>query len=107
MCFVLSGVVSVRLPLATGPLGTGPRDRRLATLGPGVAFGELAMLDDGLRSADVVAEERSLLAELPIHELRSLDADHPELLTKIYTNLARNLAGRLRRANEQVRTLAQ
>ena len=102
LCFVLSGLVSVRLPLDSGQ-----RDRQLATLGPGVAFGELAMLDDGLRSADVVAEEPTVLAELMIEELRRLDADHPELITKIYANLARNLAGRLRRANDQVRTLAQ
>ena len=40
--FVLSGLVSVRLPLA----GTG-RDRRLATLGAGVAVGEMAFLDEG------------------------------------------------------------
>ncbi len=57
--FVLSGLVSVRLPLA----GTG-RDRRLATLGAGVAVGEMAFLDEGQRSADVVAERDSMLARL-------------------------------------------
>jgi len=113
LCFVLSGLVSVRLPLrADRPLGShsldaAPRDRQVATLGPGVAFGELAVLDDGFRSADVVAEEPTVLAELAIDELRRLDSHHPELITKVYANLARNLAGRLRRANEQVRTLAQ
>jgi len=111
--FVLGGLVGVRLPLrADRPLGSpsldaAPRDRQVATLGPGVAFGELAVLDDGFRSADVVAEEPTVLAELAIDELRRLDSHHPELITKVYANLARNLAGRLRRANEQVRTLAQ
>ena len=112
LCFVLSGLVSVRLPLHAGlpssePESARARDRQLATLGPGVAFGELAILDDGRRSADVVAEVATVLAELPIAALRDLAADHPELITKVYANLARNLAGRLRRANDQVRTLAQ
>ncbi|MFI5052795.1 MAG: glutaminase A [Acidimicrobiia bacterium] len=99
--FVLSGLVSVRLPLPGGS-----HDRRLATLGPGVAFGEMAFLDEGRRSADVVAEEESVLARLSIDELRYLGTEHQGVLAKFSANLARNLSGRLRRANEQVRMLA-
>jgi glutaminase len=100
--FVLAGLVSVRLPLA----GLG-RDRRLATLGAGVAVGEMAFLDEGRRSADVVAEEESLLARLSIDDLRQIGNDRPGVLAKFSANLARNLSARLRRANEQVRMLAQ
>jgi len=99
--FVLSGLVSVRLPLT----GQG-RDRRLATLGPGVAVGEMAFLDEGRRSADVVAERDSVLARLSIDDLHEIGRESPRVTATFSANLARNLSGRLRRANEQVRMLA-
>jgi CRP-like cAMP-binding protein len=99
--FVLSGLVSVRLPLA----GEG-RDRRLATLGAGVAVGEMAFLDEGRRSADVVAERDSVLARLSIDDLHEIGQHAPRVTATFSANLARNLSGRLRRANEQVRMLA-
>jgi len=99
--FVLSGLVSVRLPLAEKG-----RDRRLATLGPGVAVGEMAFLDEGKRSADVVAERDSTLARLSIGDLREIGRAAPNVTATFSANLARNLSGRLRRANEQVRMLA-
>ena len=71
--FVLSGLVSVRLPLAE----TG-RDRRLATLGAGVAVGEMAFLDEGARSADVVADRDSKLARLSIGDLHSIGEVAPQ-----------------------------
>jgi glutaminase len=99
--FVLSGLVSVRLPLAGGG-----RDRRLATLGAGVAVGEMAFLDEGRRSADVVTEVDSVLARLSIDDLRDIGRASPQVIATFSANLARNLSGRLRRANEQVRMLA-
>jgi glutaminase len=99
--FVLSGLVSVRLPLVDQG-----RDRRLATLGPGVAVGEMAFLDEGERSADVVAERDSRLARLSIGRLQAIGRVAPQVTAAFSANLARNLSGRLRRANEQVRMLA-
>jgi glutaminase len=99
--FVLSGSVSVRLPLAEKG-----RDRRLATLGAGVAVGEMAFLDEGHRSADVVAECDTKLARLSIEDLRAIGQASPAATATFAANLARNLSGRLRRANEQVRMLA-
>jgi glutaminase len=99
--FILSGLVSVRLPLAEKG-----RDRRLATLGAGVAVGEMAFLDEGKRSADVVAERESVLARLSIEDLHEIGRAAPPLIATFSVNLARNLSGRLRRANEQVRMLA-
>jgi glutaminase len=98
---VLSGLVSVRLPLAE----TG-RDRRLATLGPGLAVGEMAFVDEGTRSADVVAERDSRLARLSTADLKRIGELEPSVIRMFAANLARNLSGRLRRANEQVRMLA-
>jgi glutaminase len=99
--FVLDGVVSVRLPLAREG-----RERRLATLGAGVAVGEMAFLDEGRRSADVVAERDSVLARLSIDDLHRIGRQAPGATATFAANLARNLSGRLRRANEQVRMLA-
>jgi glutaminase len=99
--FVLAGLVSVRLPLDDAG-----RDRRLATLGPGVAVGEMAFLEEGTRSADVVAEQDSRLARLSIEDLKRIGDQEPCATATFAANLARNLSGRLRRANEQVRMLA-
>ena len=76
--FVLSGLVSVRLPL-----GGQTRDRRLATLGGGVAVGEMAFLDEGLRSADVVAEEETLVARLSIDDLHRIGEEMPGVIAEI------------------------
>jgi CRP-like cAMP-binding protein len=99
--FLLSGRVSVQVQLDGG------RTHRLSTLGPGVAFGELAMLDQSRRSADVVADEHSMLARVAVDDLQKLGDRFPEMTTKIYRNLARNLARRMLAANEQVRALDQ
>jgi glutaminase len=101
MFFVLAGSVSVRVPLASG------RSHRLSTLGAGVAFGEMAILDDQPRSADVVADEDGALARLSVDDLRTLAFEHPNLAATLYRNLSVALSRRLRSANEQVRALEQ
>jgi glutaminase len=100
--FVLSGAVSVLLPLD----GTG-RSRRLATLGPGIAFGEMALLDEGRRSADVVVERDCVLVELPTAAFAEVGTRYPQLGRALYANLARNLSHRVRNANSQLRALEQ
>lgn len=99
--FLLSGRVNVQVQL------DGARTHRLSTLGPGVAFGELAMLDQSRRSADVVADDDSVLARVAVDDLRKLGDRFPQMMATIYCNLATNLARRLRAANEQVRALGQ
>jgi glutaminase len=100
--FVLSGSASVWLTVDGDTRG-----RRLTTLGPGVEFGELALLDEGVRSASVFADGECVIARLGVDDLRALESEQPGVVGAIYRNLARNLAGRLRRANEQLRTLAR
>ncbi|MDP9331830.1 MAG: glutaminase A [Actinomycetota bacterium] len=102
--FLLSGRVSVLLPLDARAAG---RNRRLATLGPGVAFGELALLDEARRSADVVCDERSTIASLSLEALQQLQASCPSIGHAMHANLARLLARRLRSANAQIRALAR
>ena len=104
MYFLLAGRISVLLPL---DVTEGGRSRRLATLGPGVAFGEMALLDEATRSADVVCDERSTIASLSLGALTQLETSYPAIGRTVHTNLARLLARRLRSANAQIRALAQ
>ena len=103
MFFLLSGRVNVLLPLDAR---TGDRSRRLATFGQGVAFGEMALLDEGRRSADVVCDEPCTVAELSMIALTKLGEAQPAITHSIQANLARLLSRRLRAANAQIRALA-
>ena len=104
--FILSGALSVLLPITDNP-DVEASSRRLARLGPGVSVGEMALVDESLRSADVVVAEDAVLTELPTAALASLAATHPGITTHLRANLARVLADRLRRANEQLRLLVR
>jgi glutaminase len=103
MYFLLSGRVNVLLPLDTR---TGERSRRLAAFGQGVAFGEMALLDEGRRSADVVCDESCSVAVLSLDALNELVEEYPTISQSIQANLARLLSRRLRAANAQIRALA-
>jgi glutaminase len=82
------------------------RRQRLSTISPGLAFGELALLDGGTRSADVIADEPTHCYVLPIAELQVLGKNHPAIEKKLIFNIARELSARLRRADEEIRSLA-
>ncbi len=101
--FLLSGRVNVLLPL---DVRGGDRSRRLATFGQGVSFGEMALLDEGRRSADVVCDGPCTVAVLSLDALAALDESHPAVRQAIQANLAHLLARRLRAANAQIRALA-
>jgi CRP-like cAMP-binding protein len=98
--FLVDGEVSVRLPLD----GTG-RARRLATFGSGVAFGEAALLEETVRTADVRAESPAAVAVLAVAALDDVEAAHPGTRGTILTNLANVLARRLHTANAHIRAL--
>jgi len=66
-CFFLvrGGMFGVWAKTPKGP-------RRLATLTEGDIFGEVAILGDGVRNADVVAESNAWLVRIPADLLKSL-----------------------------------
>jgi CRP/FNR family cyclic AMP-dependent transcriptional regulator len=69
--------------------------RKVATLGPGQYFGELALLDRGLRTASVVAETDLDLLVLGQREFSAVLDEVPGLAHKLLTMMA----GRLREAD--------
>jgi hypothetical protein len=74
----------------------------LATLEPGESFGELALLDEGKRSADVVANVESTVLEISRSGLRKLFDEAPALAAPFTHALARATAARLRTTNRRV-----
>jgi len=72
-----------------------------------LAFGELSLLDGRVRSADVVADVPVVCYVLSTEKLNALAIDHPEIKNKLILNIARELSTRLRRADAEIRTLAE
>ena len=69
----------------------------LATVGAGDAFGELAALDGGPRTASATTLSAASILSVPVRELRSVMAAHPALLDSVLSSLA----ALARRATEQ------
>jgi CRP/FNR family transcriptional regulator, cyclic AMP receptor protein len=67
-------------------------------IGPNEVFGELALLDDGPRSADAIAATRCDLLLLQRRELLPLLDDFPVLAVRLLSILS----GRLRRTSQQL-----
>jgi CRP/FNR family transcriptional regulator, cyclic AMP receptor protein len=65
--------------------------RRVATLGPGDYFGEIALLDPGERTATVVAETPMLIAVVTPNEFGQMIDEVPPLAHKIMRGLARQI----------------
>ena len=65
--------------------------RRVATLGPGAYFGELALLDPAPRDATVTADTPMTLGVLGARSFRSLIRELPALNEKLLRGLVRRL----------------
>jgi glutaminase len=93
--FLQSGMVSVKLPSGV----------RLASLGPGMEFGEMAIIERQ-RSADVWADTPVKCLELPLDSFADYRRLHPQISMKIMRNLSALLARRLILANAKVDLLS-
>jgi glutaminase len=93
--FLQSGMVSIKLPNGT----------RLASLVPGMAFGEMALIE-GSRTADVWADTPIRCLELPIDRFAAFRERYPHVGERIMRNLAALLARRLSQANMRVDLLS-
>lgn len=98
--FILAGEVSVNVPLAY------QRQGRISTLGPGTAVGEMAMLDRGKRSADIVADTDVTCLVLDYARLAAAPGAVGERVRlKLVTNIARALTRKLRQATLEIKLL--
>jgi SulP family sulfate permease len=95
------GGVSILLPLEGG------KHHHLATIGPGDFFGELAFLDRGTRSADVVAKVTSDLFVLSRSRFNSQAYADPIFGVQVFARLALAIAERLRQADAELQVLEE
>jgi CRP/FNR family cyclic AMP-dependent transcriptional regulator len=96
MCIVHSGSVAV--------IKSNQNEERIkvATLGRGRAFGEMAVLDGERRSACCVAEEDSVLLTLSKEALDKMLEEHPRIGARVIRSIAVSLSRRLRMAVGQL-----
>lgn len=73
-----------------------PESGRITEIDAGVAFGELALLENAPRALQARAEEDCVLASLARSDLESLLDTHAVIASKILLQLARNLGRQLR-----------
>ena len=97
--FLMSGEVSVIVELATGRL------KRLSTVSPGMGFGELALVEGGVRSADVRADTPVECYTLTKKVFEQLGKTHAELKSGLLYNLFRTVAQITYRLTEEVMAL--
>jgi hypothetical protein len=96
MYLVLDGELRVRLMI-------GGKETILTTLGPGECFGEIALFDQGPRSADVVANKDSILLKITSEAFDKLRREAPELSAPILFAISKTLAARIRADNKRIK----
>jgi glutaminase len=97
--FLMAGEVSVVVGMPQG------ETRRLTTLGPGIGFGESALLDGGLRSADVRADTHVVCRTLTVEAFERLREERPRLALGLMHNLLRLSAATAARLTGEVAAL--
>jgi CRP-like cAMP-binding protein len=75
--------------IAEGNAEVSVGDEHRATLGPGDHFGEIALIDDGVRSASIVAATDLLCYGLTPWEFRPFVEEHPQVAWALLQALAR------------------
>lgn len=98
--FIEKGCVSILVPLDDGA------HQRIATLGPGMSFGEMVLLGQSTRSATVVADSEVQCRILDAADLDRLAHDVPMLRIALLENISRDMAEKLRRATQWIAALA-
>jgi CRP-like cAMP-binding protein len=93
---ILTGMAKILA--ATGDL--------LSDVQPAHVIGEVALIDDQPRSADVVAVGPVQAARIPAKQLRELLSKKREMGYVVLANLAFMLCGRLRKANVKIEHFA-
>lgn len=102
MFFLAAGSVSVM-----GRLAGGAREVRFAGIGPGVVFGEMAILGEIPRTASIDADSHVVCYKLTRDAFQRLVEERPDLVIRLLLNLGRQSAHRLEMTSAEVRALAE
>lgn len=98
--FIESGQVSILVPIEGG------MHQRVATLGPGMNFGEMVLLGQASRSATVHADSEVRCSILEAQAFEQLTHAAPQIKIVLLGNLAKDMADKLRRATLWIAALA-
>lgn len=101
VCLIRKGQVRILLPI------DGKRAHHIATFGRSDFFGEVSFLDRGARTADAVAITPTMAYVLSRARLDELSRSRPDIGAVLFARLARELALRLRQADEELRALQE
>ncbi len=96
MYLVLQGELRVRIMI-------NGKESILATLGAGEFFGEISLFDNGPRSADVVANQESLLLKISADSFNRLIQEGPDLAAPFLLAIGKTLTARIRADNKRYR----
>jgi CRP-like cAMP-binding protein len=86
---------------------TGGKETILATFGPGDFFGDMALFDNGPRSADVVANKDSTVLKLSTFSFERLMREAPDLAAPFLQSTVKTLSARIRADNKRLDRLTQ
>lgn len=82
------------------------RSGRISTISAGSAFGEMGMLDGGVRSADILADSEVDCLVLQYSKLEKDSAEHIlRIRLKLVTNIAKLLSQKVRQATLEIKSL--
>lgn len=96
---LMRGRVSVTVDLPGGPR------KRLATVSPGMIFGEITVIDRSQRTADVRADTAVECLVLPAAALERLGETNPPVAMAVMRNLLRNCHRTVNRLSKEVAAL--
>jgi CRP-like cAMP-binding protein len=91
-------------PSLVGSMDAGSENEVIATLRRGQSFGEVALVDEGLRSASACAiNDDTRLLIIPRDKLIMLCDTYPQLGYRLMYNLAADLAMKIRNTDLKIR----
>ena len=105
LCIIADGEVEIQVnPATLGKKDEGTGSYTIATLRRGQSFGEVTLVDEGLRSASARASQPDThLLAVPRAKLMLLCDTYPQLGYRLMRNLAADLAMKIRHTDLQVR----
>jgi sulfate permease, SulP family len=98
MWLIMRGSVDVRLRVEDTR-----GSRRIASLATGKTVGEMALIENAVRSASIGTTEDMECWELDRAAYETIMRDYPHVGTKLLTNLLREMTSRIRNTTEQLR----